>query len=80
MLIVLPFVVCMSCYARCIYFQCYGQPYSKEQEAIDSIRQPDTLFQMTVSPSKTVQLAGLTAAVAGMTTAAPVNFYIVVLT
>jgi hypothetical protein len=62
------------------FFQCYGQPYSKEQEAIDSIRQSDALFQMTISTSKNVKLAGLDVAISGMQTLDPgqLKFYIVV--
>jgi len=50
--------------------QGYGRPTSKQAESIDSIAQPDKLFQMTVSLNKSLKLAGLNATLAHMRGAA----------
>jgi len=50
--------------------QGYGRPTSKQAESIDSVAQPDKLFQMTVSLNKSLKLAGLNATLANMRGAA----------
>jgi hypothetical protein len=47
--------------------QRYGRPNTRDAESIDSIYQDGMLFQMTVSTSKRVKLAGLQASMAGVT-------------